>query len=71
MGMFDKHNRKSVIYAETGPEVYTEMCDVCCRSWPAPIPRYKCVDKNGTVFVVRCCPYCDPNTALAKIGIGV
>ena len=71
MGFFDKGKYKSGS-AESKPEpVITEMCDVCGKDWPTPIPRFQCTDKWGTVFVIRCCPNCDPRLGLKRIGIDV
>ena len=67
MGFFDR-NSSAEIKSES---VITEMCDVCGKDWPAPIPRFRYVDKRGLTFVIRHCPGCNPQLVLKRIGIEV
>lgn len=69
MGYFDR-NKYGNSFTKTKQEpVVTEMCDVCGRDWPAPIPRFRYITKDKVVFVIRHCPYCDPWLRLKKIGV--
>lgn len=41
----------------------SEMCDICCKSYNYKnIRRVPFVNKAGILFVLRCCPYCNPET---------
>lgn len=49
----------------TEPSGETEMCDVCCRNYPHPqITRIKYCNPRGTCYVIRCCPYCNPQALI-------
>ena len=40
-----------------------EMCDICCKSYYCNyITRIKYVNKQGIIFTIRKCPYCDINS---------
>ena len=51
------HNKEKEKMAEA---ILTEMCDVCGRSYPAPIPRYCFFSKTNIKYVIRFCPSCNP-----------
>lgn len=38
----------------------TEMCDVCGKNYNfVYIKRIEYFSKNGTHYIIRCCPYCN------------
>lgn len=40
-----------------------EMCDVCTHSYPTEyIRRFQWLSPQQTHYVIRCCPYCNPQT---------
>lgn len=47
----------------------TEMCDVCGKDCPMPIPRFSYMSQSGVVYVIRHHPQCDPYIALKRIGL--
>jgi hypothetical protein len=38
----------------------TEMCDICGKDCPVPIPRTIYLTKKGVPFIIRHHVYCDP-----------
>jgi len=53
--------------AKSEPPKVTEMCDVCCKNYfTENIRRVVYFSKTGTRYVIRCCPFCNPET-LTKV----
>lgn len=56
---------ESSTYNKPEPPKVTEMCDVCCKNFfTENIKRVTWFSKTGTKYVIRCCPFCDPNTLI-------
>ena len=54
------NNNKNNIITENNKEIITEMCDICGKNYPAPIPRFKYISKSSRQYIIRYCPNCNP-----------